>query len=150
MSLALALHALAAVLWVGGMAFAHLMLRPAAAALPPPARFALWRGVLGRFFPAVWGAVALLLATGYGAVAMRGGFAAIGPHVHVMQATGIAMMLVFAHVFFAPWRRFRAAVAAGRHEEAGRHLGLIRRLVTVNLVLGVITVAAGASGRWWG
>ena len=34
-------------------------------------------------------------------------------------------------------------------EEAGLQLGVIRRIVAVNLALGLITVAIGASGRFW-
>ena len=49
-----ALHVLGAVLWVGGMAFALLALRPALAELEPPARLALHEGALRRFFLIVW------------------------------------------------------------------------------------------------
>ena len=40
-NLAYAVHVLFAVLWVGGMAFAILALRPALAVLEPPQRLAL-------------------------------------------------------------------------------------------------------------
>lgn len=151
MSIALALHALAAVVWVGGMAFVHWFVRPAAGALDGPVRQRLMRDILARFFPAVWAAIAVLLASGYYMiVAGLGGFAGAGLHVHVMQAVGILMMLIFAHVYFAPWRRFRAAVDGGDAEGGAKHLGLIRRLVTVNLALGLILVALASSGRYWG
>jgi uncharacterized membrane protein len=52
-TVALILHALSAVVWVGGMFFAHQMLRPAAATLDPKPRFLLWSRVLGRFFSRV-------------------------------------------------------------------------------------------------
>ena len=45
MILLLAAHILAALFWVGGMAFAYTMLRPAAGALEAPARLTLWRDV---------------------------------------------------------------------------------------------------------
>ena len=41
MRIALWLHLLATVVWVGGMFFAHVALRPAVAALPPPVRLPL-------------------------------------------------------------------------------------------------------------
>ena len=64
MSITVTLHLLAAVLWVGGMFFAHQMLRPVAATLlEPPLRQQLWVGVFGRFFPVVWGAIATIVAT---------------------------------------------------------------------------------------
>lgn len=150
MAFLVAVHALAAVLWVGGMAFAYLALRPAAAALEPPLRLALWRRVFGRFFPLVWAAGAALLASGYAILFLGlGGFRGAGTHVHMMQATGIAMVLLFLHLYFAPWRRFRAAAADGDWPQAARHLDRIRRIVAANLVLGIATVAVGASGRYW-
>jgi uncharacterized membrane protein len=78
-----------------------------------------------------------------------GGFAGAGLHIHIMQATGILMMLLFLHLFFAPWRRFSRAVDAGTYPEAAPALNQIRRIVAINLVLGLVTVAAGASGRFW-
>lgn len=51
MVLALVLHSLAAAVWVGGMFFAYMALRPAAGALEPPQRLTLWRGTFDRFFP---------------------------------------------------------------------------------------------------
>lgn len=151
MTIALALHALAAAIWVGGMAFAYIILRPVAAAvLEGPERQRLWRGVFGRFFAVVWGAIVVLLASGYYMVlAVGGGFAGAGVHVHAMHALGLAMALIFAWVFCAPWRRFRRAVDARDPESAAAGLERIRRLVALNLVLGLIVVAIGASGRYW-
>ena len=148
---ALIAHVWAAVVWVGGMFFALLALRPATALLEPGPRLELWARVLARFFAWVFAAIVLLLASGYGLIfGVFGGFAGAGAHVHVMQATGIIMMLVFLHVYFAPWRRFRAAVARRDTAEAARQLNQIRWLVTANLVLGFLTVAVGSSGRYWG
>jgi uncharacterized membrane protein len=150
-TLAIALHALAAVIWVGGMFFAYLVLRPSAGVLAGPDRLKLWHGVFSRFFPWVWAAVAVLLTTGYWMLfAYLGGFAGAGPYVNVMHLTGWVMVLLFLHLFFSPWRRFRAALAAGNTAEAGQQLDQIRLLVLINLVLGLITVIAGASGSWLG
>jgi uncharacterized membrane protein len=147
----LVLHILAAVIWVGGMFFAHQMLRPAAAALDPTLRLPLWRRVFARFFPWVWVSIAALLVSGYGMVLWGfGGFDKIGLHVHIMHGLGIVMMLAFGHLYFAPWRRFRRAVDAADFVAAAKQLNQIRLIVTVNLVLGLIVVAVGASGRYWG
>jgi uncharacterized membrane protein len=54
------------------------------------------------------------------------------------------------HLYFAPWRRFRAAVARRDDAAAARQLAQIRAIVTLNLVLGLLTVAVGSSGRYWG
>ena len=143
-------HILAALFWVGGMLFAHAMLRPAALALDPPLRLALWRRVFARFFPAVWVAVVTLLASGYGMVVYGfGGFANLPLYIDVMQGIGIVMILIFAHLFFAPWRRFRRAVDGQDYAAAGAQLTQIRRIVTLNLALGLIVVVVGATGRYW-
>ena len=150
-TVALTLHSLSAVVWVGGMFFAHQALRPAAAALEPGPRLALWLRVLGRFFAWVIAAIVLLLLSGYAMVfGVYGGFAGVGLHIQLMQGIGILMMLLFFHLYFAPWRRFRAAVARQDWAEGGQQLGQIRTIVTINLVLGVIVVAIGSSGRYWG
>jgi uncharacterized membrane protein len=147
----LALHALAAVVWVGGMAFAYCFLRPAAtAALAGPDRLRLWRAVFARFFPTVWAAAAILLITGYLMVARHfGGFAGAGMHIHLMHGLALVMVAVFAHVFFAPWRRLQTAVANSDTEQGASQLARIRRWVAVNLALGMVVVMAGASGRYW-
>jgi uncharacterized membrane protein len=150
MTLLVALHVLAAVVWVGGMFFAYMVLRPAAGPLEPPVRLALWCRVFGRFFPWVWASIVALLASGYAMLFVHfGGFAGTPLHVNVMQATGILMMLLFLHLYFAPWRRFSRAVEAGAWPDAGGQLNKIRRVVAINLALGLVTVAVGASGRFW-
>ena len=148
---ALILHILSAVVWVGGMFFALLILRPASGPLDPSLRLALWERVLSRFFPWVFAAIVLLLASGYAMVfGVFAGFRGIGLHVHIMHATGILMMLAFFHLYFAPWRRFRAALARDNRVTAARQLDQIRWIVTLNLILGLLTVAVGSSGRYWG
>jgi uncharacterized membrane protein len=144
-------HILAAVIWVGGMFFAHQMLRPAAGALDPAQRLPLWRRVFARFFPWVWVAIAALLVSGYSMVLWGlGGFARIGLYINIMQGIGIIMMLAFAHLYFAPWKRFRRAVDAGDYPAAQQQLDQIRRIVGINLVLGLIVVVVGATGPYWG
>jgi uncharacterized membrane protein len=147
----IAVHTLSAVVWVGGMFFAHLMLRPATAPLDPGPRLELWGRVLGRFFPWVWASIVLLLLSGYGMVV--GVFHALANnlplYVNIMQGIGIVMMLLFFHLYFAPWRRFRAALARQDYASAAGQLNQIRIIVTINLILGLITVAVGSSGRYW-
>lgn len=148
MDLARFLHVLGTVVWVGGMFFAYMALRPAAAALlQPPERLKVWRETFRRFFLWVWISVAAILASGLWMIALSGGFRAVGPHVHLMFALGIVMMLIFAHVWFAPYRRLVRHVAQDDWKPAGAALAQIRKLVAVNLVLGILTVAVGTAGR---
>jgi uncharacterized membrane protein len=151
LSTLVALHVLSAVFWVGGMAFAYFMLRPAAGALDPPVRLPLWRRVFQRFLPSVAIDIVLLLVTGYVMMFMMfGGFRTAPVYVHIMQGTGIAMMLLYLHLVFAPWKRFQASLDAGTLPEAARHLNQIRVIVAINLALGIITIAVATGGRLWG
>lgn len=136
------LHVLATVVWVGGMFFAHQVLRPVAAAqLEPPQRLRLWAGVFGRFFPWVWLAVVLLLVTGQGIVMQVGGYGVVPKHVHVMAGIGYLMAAIFAYVYFVPYRRFVAAVQAEAWPTAGEVLVVIRRIIGTNLTLGLLNIA---------
>jgi len=150
MPLLIALHLLAAVVWVGGMFFAYLVLRPSAGPLPSEARLQLWQRVFSRFFPLVWASIIVLLGSGYGMIFVYlGGFAGVPLYVNVMQTIGILMMLLFLHIYFAPWRRFSMAVTGKDFPEAAQRLAQIRRIVAINLVLGLATIIVGASGRFW-
>lgn len=144
MAVAATIHIVAVVIWVGGMIFAHVMLRPIAASqLEPPARLTLWVGIFGRFFPWVWGCIAMILATGFWIIfAVFGGLGNVGAYVHAMMGIGIIMMLIFFFVYFVPYQRLKAAVAAQDWPTGGKNLTMIRHLVGVNMLLGVVTIAA--------
>lgn len=153
MSLLLALHLLAAVIWVGGMFFAYMAMRPAAVQLEPPLRLPLWVNTFKRFFPWVWAAVIILATTGYWVVfGLFNGFGNTGLYVHIMHGAGLVMFAIFLHVFFAPYQRLRKAVAASDWPAGAKALGQIRQLIGINLILGliIVTVAgAGSSGALW-
>jgi uncharacterized membrane protein len=149
-ALLLALHLLAALFWVGGMAFAYLVLRPAAGPLDPPVRLPLWRGVFGIFLPWVGVSIAVLLGSGYAMLFLYfGGFRGAPTYVDIMQVLGIMMVLLFLHLVFAPWRRFRGAADQGALPDAAKQLNQIRIIVAINLVLGIATVLVGGTGRYW-
>jgi uncharacterized membrane protein len=145
-----ALHALSAVIWVGGMFFAYVVLRPSLGDHAPAQRLILWTRVFQRFFPWVWLAVIVLPATGYAAIFVDfGGFASAGLHVHIMQGIGLVMIALFVYLFAVPFQHLKKAVAAEDWPDAGKGLAVIRRIVGANLHLGLINVAIGASGRFW-
>jgi uncharacterized membrane protein len=141
------LHLLSIVIWVGGMFFAHQVLRPVAAdQLEPPVRLQLWVGIFKRFFPWVWGCVATILATGLFMIMQMGGMKLVPLYVHGMLALGVLMMIIFAHVFFAPFARLKRSVSNQDWKSGAAALATIRQLVGLNLSLGLITIAVATAG----
>ena len=148
MDIARLVHVLGVVIWVGGMFFAYVALRPAAATLlAPPLRLTVWQAAFRRFFVWVWLSVAGILLSGLYMIYLFGGLGAVAIHVHIMLLLGVAMMLIFGHVFFAPYRRLTRYAAQNDWKAAGQALGQIRKLVAVNLTLGFITIAVATVGR---
>ncbi len=150
MGTALLLHTLAATVWVGGMFFVLVCLRPAAAALEPADRVRLMTGAMQRFFPWVLASMLVLLVTGLWMVlAVLGGFRTAGLHVHIMFGLGIVMILLGLHAYVAPFRRLRQRSAGGHWADAGRNLQQLRLFITINLVLGLTVVAVASGGRYF-
>jgi uncharacterized membrane protein len=148
--LALTLHVLSATIWVGGMFAANFCLRPSLDVLEAPQRLKLLRGFFGRFLPLVAISAILLVVTGYWMLLVYfGGFAGAPPYVNLMQALGWVMILLFAGLFHGPWLKFKRAVDAGDWPAAGANLPLIRRMVAINLAVGLIVVIVGGTGRYW-
>jgi uncharacterized membrane protein len=146
--LTLFVHILGVVVWVGGMAFAYLCLRPAAAALPPEQRLPLWTATLQRFFALVWVSVAIILLSGFGKLGAVG-FANAPGAWHWMMLTGLVMVAVFVAIWFGPWRRLKRAVEATDWASGAVALNAIRRLVGFNLALGLVTIAIATLGLGW-
>ena len=147
MEIALLLHLLGVVVWVGGMFFAYMALRPVAATvLEPPQRLSLWAGVFGKFFPWVWLSIALILGSGV-YMWMALGFASAPLYVLAMLVLGVVMMLIFAHVFFAAFKKLKRAVAEQAWSTGGASLAQIRMLIGINLSLGLITIVVAILGR---
>ena len=77
-----------------------------------------------------------------------GGFAGAGLHIHIMHGGGILMIMVYLHVFFAPYRRLRHAVIIQDYPLAGKQLNQIRRMVGINILLGLLVITVGSAGRY--
>lgn len=150
MPFAIAAHMLAAVIWVGGMFFAYMALRPATGTLDPGTRLPLWVGALRRFFLWVWAAIVILLLSGYWMITgYFGGMGHVGTSVYIMQVLGWVMILLFLHVYFAPFRRLKQHTASGDHTAALRQLNQIRLFVGINLSLGLVVIAVAAGGAYF-
>ena len=146
--IAVLLHIMAVVIWVGGMFFAYMALRPAAAqVLEPPQRLPLWVATFQRFFPWVWLTVFTLLGSGFYLIARFGGFAVVGTYVHAMLAIGVIMILIFGYVYFAGFSRLKNSVAAQDWKAAGATLAKIRILIGINLSLGILNIFVAILGK---
>ncbi len=145
----LAFHILSVVIWVGGMFFAYMCLRPVAVQLlEAPLRSKLWDGVLQRFFRWVWKAVVVLPVTGFIlGYQMFGGMGQWPIYVHIMLALGIIMLMIFFHVYFAPYKRLREAVSINDSQVAAENVGKLRKLVGLNLLIGLILIVVAVIGR---
>ena len=140
-------HLLGVTVWVGGMFFAYMTLRPATVELlETPERLMLWNGVLRRFLSWVWVAVILILTSGLGMIFRLGGFVGVPWTIHLMMAFGIAMMLIFAHVYFAAYQRLKRYVVAREWPAAGKALIQIRMLIGMNLILGLLIIVVATLG----
>jgi uncharacterized membrane protein len=149
-SLMVSLHLLAAVIWVGGMFFAYMMVRPAMAALQPPEPVRMWGRIFTKFFSWVWIAVFVLVATGnHMLIVEYGGMAAAPVYLHIMQLLGYLMIALFMHLYFAPWRRMQVALVDEDFPRAAKQIPQIRRIVAINLSIGIVNVILGAGGRYF-
>jgi uncharacterized membrane protein len=132
-----ALHLLCAVLWVGGMFFAYVVLRPSLAAIEAPQRMLLHTQVFRKFFLVIWHAMPLIIITGFAMLGFIGGISNAPWQIHTMLALGLLMAAVFLAIFFGPYRQFRRTTDRNRMASS---LDNIRKLIGVNLILGLLTV----------
>jgi len=142
-AVAIALHVVAAVVWVGGMFFAYVVVRPSAGTLEPPVRLTLWAGVFKRFFPWVWMAVVILIVSGYWLIfGWFKGFGSSPAHVHVMHLIGWVMAVLFVYLYYKIYPSFVSAIKVENWQDAGAALNRIRQIILINLVLGIILLLA--------
>ena len=134
----LAVHVLCAVIWVGGMFFAYVVLRPSLSVLEPIQRIALHTQVFRRFFLIVWHVMPLIMLSGFAALfGLFGGPATAPWNVSVMMLLGLIMSAVFLLIVFGPYARFRRSTDRATIVAS---MDRIRKLIAVNLVLGIVTV----------
>jgi len=137
-ALAIALHLLAAVIWVGGLFFAYVILRPSSVVLEPAQRLRLWAGVFKRFFPWVWMTIVVLMLSGYWLIFdWFNGFATTPVYVHLMHLLGWLMTLLFAFLYYKLYPHFKTAISNEDWPMAAEHMNSIRRIVLINLIIGV-------------
>ncbi|VVD94551.1 CopD family protein [Pandoraea terrigena] len=145
-ALSLFLHLVSVAVWIGGMFFALACLRPASSELSPQQRLPLWEAALSRFFTWVGVAIVMILLSGGHMMLAMGGLHARWP-VHAMAGIGVVMMLVFGHIRFALFPRLQRAVQAQSWPDGAAAVNGIRRLVILNLALGVVVIGLASSLR---
>ena len=138
-AVAIALHVVAAVVWVGGLFFAFVVLRPSSESLEPPQRLVLWAGVFKRFFPWVWMAIVILMISGYWLIFnWFKGFTNVPGYVHLMHLIGWLMSLLFVYLYYKVYPVFVEAVKDKNWPSAGVAMNSIRQIVLANLILGIL------------
>ena len=147
--IAITLHLLAALIWVGGMFFAYMAMRPASQFLEPAMQLTLWSNTLKHFFPWVWFSIISILVSGFWLIAVSGGMGDVGSHVHVMLLLGIIMILMFMHVFFSPYKKLTRSVESKDWETGTRALAQIRFLMFINLTIGLFVTFIGSAGQYY-
>lgn len=144
------LHLIAGIVWMGGMTFMLFALRPAAiSALEPQPRALLMGRVWQRFYVWVLAAIVVLFATGthmytatFRAARLATGNGSVPLGWNVMLVLGIIMMLVFGHIYFAGFKKYKRAVAAAEWPLAARTAGLMHTMTLTNFTLGWLAILA--------
>ncbi len=140
----LALHLLGIVVWVGGMAYALLILRPSLGLLDATPRMNVHLQTLRRFFRMVWHVMPIVLITGWLMIVFKEGGPALAPwYVNTMQGIGLIMAAVFVWLFLVPYKRLRRAI-----RPTPAQLDAVRLPVLVNLVLGVVVIIVASLGHF--
>ena len=78
-----------------------------------------------------------------------GGMGNVGLYVHIMHALGLLMIGIYLYVYFVPYQGLKRAVAAQLWPEGKGHIDRIRDMVGINMILGLVTIAVAAGGRYF-
>ena len=142
------IHLVAGILWMGGMAFMLLALRPAAAALlQPPERLMLMASVWKRFFPIVLVSIFALFTTGtnlytttFRAIKATTGQGSVPTGWNIMLVAGLLMMAIFAYTYWVAFAKFKKAMAETDWPVAGKAAAQINTAMVVNFTLGWLAI----------
>ncbi len=138
-----AIHLLCVVLWVGGMAFLLITLRPSMNAIDPSARLVLQGAVFRRFFRLVWQIMPLAIVSGLVLLVLSYSHQVVPWEVMVMQTGGVVMAAIFIGMVLVPNKRFQAKLAAGTATAADA--APVRRLLWVSLAIAAVILVCVAN-----
>jgi uncharacterized membrane protein len=118
------LHLFFATLWVGGMAYTLLFLRPSLKSLPEGPKQSLVQNLYGRFFLGVWLSILALFITGFGLWhGYRKDFSS-NFLFHLKLLLFALMVLNFAYIYFFHYRKGK--------------LSAIPSLIAINFVFAIL------------
>jgi len=144
------LHLIAGIVWMGGMTFMLFALRPAAhGSLDAQPRAILMGQVWKRFYILVLVSIVALFTTGthlyiatFRAAKIATGQGSVPLGWNIMLVLGISMMLIFGHIYFAGFKKYKRAVTAGEWPVAAKAAGLMHTMTLVNFTLGWLAILA--------
>jgi uncharacterized membrane protein len=150
MTVALPLHIVATIVWLGGLFLLCVVLQSTTRNMELKAALLLWHKVLSRFFVWAWISMALIVGSGIALVSLKfGGFAG-APALHRgNMLIGIPAIILYGYVYFVPWQRCRRAMARSDWGVAEKALAQARKIMTVVLALGLAASAVSAFGRYY-
>jgi len=137
--IATTIHLIAGTIWVGGMFFAYVILRPGSVKiLEPELRLQLWNYCFSRFFNWIWVIVICTPISGYFINSHNSSFIQESDFQNLlMQAVGWIMVGIFIFVFFFPYKKFKFSVIEKNFVVASQQLNIIRKFIAINLALGI-------------
>ncbi len=149
--IALSLHSIAAILWIGGIFLVYQVFRPAAMSLDPAVRLPLFLNIFSRFFPWVWVFIGLLVASGYWDWQSRFSTLEVTPfYLHAMHIVGWIMIGLFTWLYFKPYMQLKDKIARAEYPAAGKIINTqIRPIIIINLSLGLLEAIIGTTGPYW-
>ena len=144
------LHLIAGIVWMGGMTFMLFALRPAVIiAMEAQPRAILMGQVWKRFYAMVLASIVVLFATGthlytatFRATRLATGDGGVPLGWNIMLVLGLVMMLIFGHIYFAGFKKYKRAVAAGDWPLAAKAASLIHTMTLINFSLGWLAIVA--------
>jgi uncharacterized membrane protein len=136
------LHVVGVVLWVGGMGFSQMVLRPATASMEAPARVRFMMDVLGRFFRLVTVSLVLIWVSGLAMLAPVG-MKNAPLSWHIMYGLATITTVIFIVIYGLYLGKAKPALANNDIAGAGAVLMKLRVLISINFVLATLAMVAG-------
>lgn len=141
-----ALHQLGIVILIGGMFFLLLVLRPASRDMGTgEERLLVYSHFFKHLFRWLWFALLLLWVSGVGKIFLSG-YHHLPLQVRVMAGAGALMTLFTLLAHFAFYYQMDEAMAAEHLPRAAKRGSRVRKIMAVNLLIGLVVVVLGVFG----